>query len=125
MTIKLPFSNFFSGKPSQYDSDENTIINIRKVIICLIFILILFGFHTLSLSQKNFNIETEKSNQITKKKNESLFEIKQKFSDNLKTPYKKYDYVIENNDSINSIFKKFNIDNKEVRTIIEELKEKK
>jgi len=125
MTIKLPFSDLFSGKPSQYNSGENVIIDIRKVIICLIFLLIVFGFHTLNLSEKNFNIETEKSNQITKKNNQSLFEIKQKFSDNLKTPYKKYDYVIENNDSINSILKKFNIDNKEVKTIIEELKEKK
>ena len=125
MTIKLPFSDFFSGEPSQYNSYENVIIDIRKVIICLIFLLIVFGFNTLNLSQKNFYVETEKNNQITKKKNKNLFEIKQKFSDNLKTPYKKYDYVIENNDSINSIFKKFNIDNKEVRMIIEELKEKK
>ena len=73
MTIKLPFSDFFSGKPSQYNSYENVIIDIRKVIICLIFLLIVFGFNTLNLSQKNFYVETEKNNQITKKKNLQIF----------------------------------------------------
>ena len=54
-----------------------------------------------------------------------FYKINQNFSENLKSPYQKYEYIIENNDSINTILKKFNIDKEEVSFVIKELKEKK
>ncbi len=51
--------------------------------------------------------------------------LKEKFLSNLRSPYLDFKYVIENNDSIQGILKKFNIRNDEINVIIDKLKEKK
>ena len=51
--------------------------------------------------------------------------LKEKFLSNLRSPYLDFKYVIENNDSIQGILKKFNIRKDEINVIIDKLKEKK
>ena len=51
--------------------------------------------------------------------------LKEKFLNNLRSPYLDFKYVIKNNDSIQGILKKFNIRDDEINVIIDKLKEKK
>ena len=125
MTIKLPFSNFFNRDYAYSDGKEFKIIDLKKVIIFIIFILILFAFNTLVLNEKKLNLSTSENKGIINENRPYFYKINQNFSENLKSPYQKYEYIIENNDSINTILKKFNIDKEEVSFVIKELKEKK
>jgi hypothetical protein len=62
---------------------------------------------------------------VNMKSDEKGERLKEKFLNNLKSPYLDFKYVIKNNDSIQGILKKFNIRNDEINLIINKLREKK
>ena len=68
------------------------------------------------LKENNFNsfLETNEFNNI-----------KKYFLENLNSPYREYSYIVENNDTIEKVLKKYNIENSEINKIASELVEKK
>ncbi len=89
--------------------------------ILLISFIVYFATYNSINNQKNEN----------KKNLESFFESNElenltvSFFENLKSPYKEFNYKIENNDSLAKILRKFRISDNEISEIIEGLKLKK
>ena len=74
------------------------------------------------LQNENLNYEDDLSELD---ENKGLNKIKSRFSLILSRPYTQKKYVIQNNDSVQKILRKFNISDKEIQIITSTLKEKK
>ena len=130
MSIKDTFDLIFKFFKSTYQKQfkNNGKILAKKyqnfIVIFLlslsIFVAYIFFFNLNNLqntsNQKNLN-ELVKSNGFEK--------ISNYFFDNLNSPYKEYDYVIKNNDSIDLILKKYKIQGSEIKYITTQLKKRK
>ena len=68
------------------------------------------------LKENNFNsfLETNEFNNI-----------KKYFLENLNSPYREYSYIVENNDTIEKVLKKYNIENSEINKIASQIVKKK
>ena len=56
---------------------------------------------------------------------EKIVELSQSFISKLKSPYSEIKYIIKNNDSIENILSRFEIENDEIKFIVNELNKKK
>ncbi len=89
-------------------------------IILLIFFVIYNSTYNLVNNQK---IENEKN--LEKFLDSKKFSnVKNSFFDNLKSPYIEFNYIIQNNDSLDKILRKFRVDDSEIQKVIDNLKKK-
>ncbi len=126
MTIKELF------KKTQINFRKNVVAgsleNINKkryFIIYSLILIIIFAIYIATFSHINNLKSKNEKNLENFFKTEEFSEIKKTFFNNLGSPYKEFNYRIENNDSINKILNKFKIDPIEIKTIISELKTRK
>ena len=116
---------------------KNLKINIKTISLVLdlqkikLFFLYIFGLMVI-FSVYNFaakradNQKLSKSEGLKEVGNAKEFsELKEFVLEKLKSPYKEINYTIQNNDSIQKVLKKHNIEGAEIKTIINELKQKK
>ena len=93
------------------------------------FYFILMGFFfiifILVLNQIKSHTEFKKDNFNSFLKSEEFSNIKGFIVENIKSPYKEYNYTVENNDTIEKVLKKFNIDNDEINSLISGVIKKK
>ena len=95
------------------------------IFICLFLIVTLFfSYNMLSQQLKNENLNYE-GDLAELDENKGLEKIKNRFSLILSSPYTQKKYVIQNNDSVQKILRKFNISDKEIQIIASTLKERK
>ena len=129
MSIKdlIKFFNRFFSFNSNYKSRNEVIIFKKFYLYFFYLFLIVIGLTIYILSvdkimtvQENKQIKFQKYVQSNEFKNLGNFFLK-----NLKNPYKEIEYVIQNNDSIEAILNKYNIENKQIKFIVSELKKKK
>ena len=128
MSIKdlIKFFNRFFSFNSNYKSRNEVIIFKKFYLYFFYLFLIVIGLTIYILSvdkimtvQENKQIKFQKYVQSNEFKNLGNFFLK-----NLKNPYKEIEYVIQNNDSIEAILNKYNIENKQIKFIVSELKKK-
>ncbi len=126
MTLKLFFKKF---QNSFYEINEkkNELSFLKKIglfvypVVFIIFFVIYNAAYNSINNQKN---ENDKKLEVFFN-SEELAKINVSFFDILKSPYLEFNYIIENNDSIGRILKKFKISDSEIQKIIEGLKKKK
>ena len=103
------------------NKEDNKVIFLKKYLfIYLLLFLIVIG-------QLNFSTKIENDKKATEE-SESFIDTNnfiEKLFNNLRDPFQKNEYVIKNNDSIQSILKKYNIKKDEIEKIIKKLKEQK
>ncbi len=103
------------------NKEDNKVIFLKKYLfIYLLLFLIVIG-------QLNFSTKIENDKKATEE-SESFIDTNnfiEKLYNNLRDPFQKNEYVIKNNDSIQSILKKYNIKKDEIEKIIKKLKEQK
>ncbi len=97
----------------------------RYFIIYSLILIIIFAIYIATFSHINNLKSKNEKNLENFFKTEEFSEIKKTFFNNLNSPYKEFNYRIENNDSIDKILNKFKIDPIEIKTIITELKTRK
>ena len=126
MTFKAlfnQFTKFFKSNP--YYHKTSVIKKNLNFIYYLTFLIIFFIVYT-AVSNKINNSNKLVAQNINKTVNSDEFYLLKNFLiSNLRSPYKEYKYIIENNDSIEKILNKFNIKNSEVSFITKKLKERK
>ena len=105
---------------SQPNSFKKLIIIIYSLICLTIFIIYSITFSSIN-NQKSQN----EQNLINFFETDEFVNIKRTFFDNLKSPYLEFNYIIEINDSIGKILRKFKIEEEEIKKITNGLKEKK
>ena len=117
------FSNFFK---EQKNNSDNVFLNKFWVYSAyLAFIILLFVFYTF-FSGKIENYEDDKT--ITSENNfftNEFIKARNNFNNQLKSPYKFYNYIVKNNDNIQEILTKFNIKHEQKFEVIEALKKEK
>ena len=126
MTIIRILSNFYKKKfnflPFLRDNKHRvTSFNPLVFISILIFFSAIFLI-TLKLSEKRVLETKENLRDITQ--NSEYSNLQNYFISKIKSPYEEINYVIENNDTIEKILKKYKIINKDLKDISTKLKQK-
>ena len=86
----------------------------------LFLIIYLFSFNQFS------NFKTQKNNSLNETlASDEFINLKEYIYKNLQSPYREFDYIIQNNDTIEKILNKFDVEKKEIQYVINELKNKK
>ena len=117
--IQINFSNDESKKPLGF---------VKRYWVSIIYLLVFVGIFLIYSSTYNYVNNQEEVNE----KNLEIFlnskesrDIKKNFFSNIQNPYSEYNYVIQNNDTIEGILKKFKINKEEINLITKDLKQQK
>ena len=86
----------------------------------LLFLIMYFSFLI------NENLKEKRAEQISSfLSNNQTVLLKNYIFNKIKSPYLEYDYVVKNNDTVESILKKFSVKKKEISFIVKEIKKRK
>ena len=100
-------------------------LNQKKYLFYFFILAIFFVIYALILNQiKSYTISKENNFNSFFKSNE-FNNLKEYIFENLNSPYREYNYTVENNDTIEKVLKKYNIENSEINKIASEIKKKK
>ena len=117
--IQINFSN---------EEGKKSLGFVKRYWVSIIYLLVFVGIFLIYSTTYNYvnNQEevNEKNLEILLNSKESK-DIKKNFFSNIQNPYSEYKYVIQNNDTIQGILKKFKINKEEINLITEKLKQQK
>ena len=95
----------------------NNFLGKKKYISYFVILAIFFSIYALAVNQfKSYN-NSKKKNFDSFLDSSEFNNIKKIIFENLNSPYKEYDYIVENNDTIEKILKKYNVDNEDINNI--------
>ena len=119
--------NFFNLSRAQKRKIELflSLVNKKKYLFYFIFIGVFFVIYALVLNKIKSHTKLKEDNFNFFLKSNEFSNIKEFIFENLKSPYKEYNYTVENNDTLEKVFKKYNIDNAEINNLISEIVKKK
>ena len=100
-------------------------LNQKKYLLYIIFISVFFVIYALILNQIKSYTELKENNFNSFLKSNEFNNIKEFIFENIKSPYKEYRYIVRNNDTLEKVLKKYNIDNAEINSLISEIIKKK
>ena len=127
MTIIYKISNFLKKKLISFSIIDSKAFRIQKISsIILVTFLIIFSiifFISSNLINKKNQENVDNFKAITKTNEFSNFT--DFLVSKIKSPYKEINYVIEKNDTLEKILKKFSIRNEDIQNVSVELKQKK
>ena len=127
MTFIQKFSNFLQKKLNFLPYLDSRAIKINKFNpLFLVFLSIIFTaifFVTSNLIYKKNKEYKNNVEEITK--TNEFSNITNYLISKINSPYREINYVVENNDTVEKILKKFNIRNSDIKNISSKLKEKK
>jgi murein DD-endopeptidase MepM/ murein hydrolase activator NlpD len=95
----------------------NNFFKKKNYLLYFLVLAIFFGIYSFAVSQLNFYNSSKKQNFSSFLDSNEFSNIKKYIFENLKSPYREYDYVVENNDTIEKILKKFNVDGEDINNI--------
>ena len=117
--IQINFSN---------DESKKHLGFVKRYWVSIIYLLVFVGIFLIYSTTYNYVNNQEEVNE----KNLEIFlnskeskDIKKNFFSSIQNPYSEYKYVIQNNDTIQGILKKFKINKEEITIITEKLKQQK
>ena len=120
-------SNFLTFYKN-FNSKTKSIINFldnKKYQFYFFILVVFFSFYSLIINQiKSYNESKEKKFHSFLKSNE-FSNLKEYIFENLISPFREYNYIVENNDTIEKILKKYNVASDDINNIITEIKKKK
>jgi len=126
MTLNQIFSDFpkllkgIKNINIGYNSSKSWSYFFYPFLIILLFLLFIITFNL--INQKNKE-EAKNFNSVIK--SEEFINLGDYFISKINSPYKEIKYLIENNDSVEKILKRFNISSKDIKIISNNLKQKK
>ena len=100
-------------------------LNQKKYPFYFFLITIFFGTYVLVLNQFKSQTELREGNFDSFLESGEFNNIKEFVFKKIKSPYKEYNYVVENNDTLEKILKKYNINNTEISSLTKEIVKKK
>ncbi len=97
----------------------------KKYLLNFFFLAVFFVIYTLIVNQIKFYTKLKENNFNSFLKSNEFNNIKEFIFENLKSPYKKYNYTVENNDTLEKVLKKYNINKNEINNIASGIIKKK
>jgi len=118
------FLNSFSGigKKIKYIF---IVLNKKRYLLNFFLLSVFFVIYSLIINQITFYTKLKENNFNSFLKSNEFNNIKKIVLENLKSPYKEYSYTVENNDTLEKVLKKYNIDKTEINNIASEIVKKK
>ena len=111
-----------------FNSKTKSIINFldnKKYQFYFFILVVFFSFYSLIINQiKSYN-ESKEKNFNSFLKSTEFSNLKEYIFENLISPFREYNYIVENNDTIEKILKKYNVASDDINNIITEIKKKK
>jgi len=126
MTLNQIFNHFF--KAYKWVKNKNFInnkANASNYFIYFFLILVFFVSFVIILNSINKNNQVERENFKEVVKSKEITNISEYFISKINSPYEEVKYVIQNNDSVERILKKFQINANDIKIISNNLKQKK
>ena len=100
-------------------------LNQKKYLFYFFIIGICFTVYAVLLNQIKTYTKLKEDNFNYFLKSEEFANIKSFVFDNIKSPYKEYNYIVKNNDTLEKVLKKYNIDKDKINNLIGEIVKKK
>ena len=100
-------------------------LNKKKYLFYFFLIVVIFFVYAVILNQIKLHTELKENNLNSFLKSNEFNNVKNFISENIKSPYKEYNYIVQNNDTLEKILKKYNIDNTEINKIASAIIKKK
>jgi len=100
-------------------------LNQKKYPFYFFLIAIFFLIYAFILNQVKSYTALKENNFNSFLKSNEFSNIKEFVFKNIKSPYKEYNYTVENNDTLEKVLKKYNISNTEINNIASEIVKKK
>ena len=100
-------------------------LNQKKYPLYFLILTIFFLIYSLIISQIKSYTELKKNNFNSFLESSELSNVKEYIFENLNSPYSEYNYVVKNNDTIEKILKRYDIDNADINNIASKVIEKK
>ena len=105
-------------KFNNYNEDKVVLFK-KDIIVFFLFFLTILGY--LNFSSQDNNKKNIEDQTIDIEDNNIL----ESLTDNLRSPYQVYKYVIKNNDSVQGILRKYGVNEDEISKIVKKLKDQK
>ena len=96
----------------------------KKYLFYFLVLAVLFLFYGLIINQIKSYTQLKDNNFNSFLESSEFNNIKEYVFENLNSPYREYNYIVENNDTLEKILKKYNIENGEINKIAVEIKKK-
>ena len=127
MTIIQKISNLFKKKYNFFSLIDGKVLKIQKfnpffLISFVIFFSILFFISSAFIDKSNKKKE-DNLNEITK--TNDFLNLQDFLVSKINSPYEEINYIIQNNDTLETILRKFKVKNEDVKNISDKLKQKK
>ena len=100
-------------------------LNKKKYLFYFFIIAIFFVAYAFALNKIKSHKKLKENNFNSFLKSNEFNNIKEFIFENLKSPYKKYNYTVENNDTLEKVLKKYNINKNEINNIASGIIKKK
>jgi len=100
-------------------------LNKKKYLFYFFLIVFFFFVYAVILNQIKLHTELKENNLNSFLKSNEFNNVKNFISENIKSPYKEYNYIVQNNDTLEKILKKYNIGNTEINKIASAIIKKK
>jgi len=100
-------------------------LNQGQYLFYFFFIGIFFVIYALVLDQIKSYTETKENNFNSFLESNEFSNIKESIFENIKSPYKEYNYTVKNNDTLEKVLKNFSINSTEINNLISEIVKKK
>ncbi|MGA1339657.1 MAG: peptidoglycan DD-metalloendopeptidase family protein [Pelagibacteraceae bacterium] len=122
--IKSNFLNYFRLFNSGIGSVLSSFIK-KKYLFYSFLLLLFFTIYVLILNQIKNYAELKQNNFNTFLKSSEFNNIKNYIFKNLNSPYQEFTYTVQNNDTIDKVLRKFDVDVNDVKNITAEIANKK
>ena len=127
MTIIQKISNLFKKKYNFFSLIDAKSLKIHKfnplLIISFVFFFSILFFISSTLIDKNNKKNEENFNEITN--TNDFLNLKNFLVSKINSPYEEINYIIQNNDTLETILRKYKVKNDDVKNISDKLKQKK
>ena len=122
--IKSNFLNYFRLFNSGIGSVLSSFIK-KKYLIYSFLLLLFFTIYVLILNQIKNYAELKQNNFNTFLKSNEFNNIKNYIFKNLNSPYQEFTYTVQNNDTIDKVLRKFDVDVNDIKNITAQIANKK
>ena len=95
----------------------NNFLKKKNYLLYFLILSIFFLIYTLAIHQIKSYTNSKKNNFNSFLNSNEFNNIKEYIFYNLNSPYREYSYIVQNNDTIEKILKKYNIDNEDINNI--------
>ena len=119
------FQKFFSNFLLKKNQEKNSIVDTKKLSIYFGLFAIFFFVYIFFSYQVKIYSKTKEDNLNNFVNSSEFTNFNKYFLSTLRSPYKEYNYTIQNNDSVEGILRKYKVTNSEITFIVKELKKRK